>query len=66
MTTMKQSFQFSGLEIARCYNLRHSLNIKTNPLRNCQWLILILPECVFSIPVKFEFFFSRAPIKTFF
>ena len=27
---------------------------------------MILPECVFSIPVKFEFFFSRAPIKTFF
>lgn len=42
MTAMKKSFQFSGLEIeklsnaARCYNLRHGLHIKTNPLRNCQ------------------------------
>ena len=47
MTAMKKSFQFSGLETAklsnaaRCYNLRHGLHIKTNPLRNCQWVILI-------------------------
>ena len=50
MTTMKKSFQFSGLEIARCYNLRHSLNIKTNPLRNCQWLILIFSGQKPSVP----------------